>query len=57
MRAHYVETFTSDDRLDYGWQCFTCGRERDGYDTFTAAEEAGIEHSAHPDGRTWQDQS
>lgn len=46
LREHYVEAFIPDDSsCGYGWQCFTCGMERDGYETFTDAEEAGERHA------------
>jgi hypothetical protein len=43
---HHVEAyFEGPGVLVYGWQCFTCKAERDGFETFSDAEEAGIAHA------------
>lgn len=44
MSGCYVEAFTADGKIGWGWQCFTCPDERDGYPTLQAAEDAGEHH-------------
>ena len=44
-RDHYAEAYIEDGVADYGWQCFTCGQERDGFETFSDAEEAAQRHT------------
>lgn len=53
LPRHYVETFFGAGSpatrhalgWKWGWQCFTCGREADGFDTLAEAETAGTAHT------------
>jgi hypothetical protein len=40
--GHHVETWS--DGRSYGWQCFTCGREEDGFNDWRPVEVAADEH-------------
>jgi hypothetical protein len=33
---------------EWGWQCFTCGAERSGYDLVSEVEQAMAEHELTP---------
>jgi hypothetical protein len=49
--THYTESWIEDPhgRSVIGWQCFTCGAERAGYESIIEAEAAGDEHAADGD--------
>jgi hypothetical protein len=46
--SHHVETWIIDSWIDqpytYGWQCFTCGLEKGGFNDWRQAEVAADEH-------------
>lgn len=45
MTEHHVEMFTGDPFAEvWGWQCFTCGEEQDGYGNFQTAEHEADRH-------------
>ena len=42
---HHVEVWRDDVTRLHGWECFTCGAERGGYLTWTAADDGAVTHA------------
>lgn len=45
---HHVEVYRADGAGGWGWQCFTCRAEAEGFDSLADAETAGADHGEAP---------